>query len=157
MRQPLKNNNINNHDYMYNFFKSKKLSLYDKRFYCKKLEVLKNPSLEELDSAYLVTSLEASEINLNKCIGYIQAGEYEEFFKLHDQLPYIQDEMGEILNCNLFEIYILKNKVGKLYVAIIFTELINTFKVELKHIAQIKSTVSLKYYLRKAELIYPIK
>lgn len=124
---------------MANFFGWKrKLSLNDRKFYKKKLTALiTDPPVRDVARIYKLSYVEATDENFNKVVKYIKRYNYCGLLTLNGKIPAFEDELGRVLNSDIFEIYLIIDKVNKCYAAIIYVQLVEGNLQELKEIIKV--------------------
>lgn len=141
---------------MINVFKKRKnTSLIDRRFYSERLgKLLVNPSLKDIETAYQLTYTEATDKNLEDVLKYIDEGNYFKLSGIKNRVHYVEDEFGETIDTNLYEIYLLIDKEQQYYLAVIYVQLINEYVEKL--IAIEKANHFLHQIFCNKRLVYPI-
>lgn len=139
-----------------NLFKMRKnTSLNYRKFYSERLgKLLKNPSIEDIETAYQLTYTEATEKNLLDILNYIDKGCYMNLLRLKNRVPYVEDSLGETIETNLYEIYLLIDKQQQHYLAIIYVQLAGEYIEKLITIKKVNQF--LHYFFFNKRLVYPI-
>lgn len=138
------------------FKKRKNTSLTDRKFYSERLgKLLTNPSLEDIETAYQLTYTEATDKNLEDILQYINEGSYLKLSGIKNRLPYVEDEFGETIDKNLYEIYLLIDNQQQFYIAVVYVQLVNKYLEKLISIKKVNHF--LHQIFSNKRLVYPIK
>lgn len=137
------------------FKKRKNTSLTDRKFYSERLgKLLTNPSLQNIEAAYQLTYTEATDKNLEDVLKYIDEGNYFKLSGIKNRLPYVEDEFGETIETNLYEIYLLIDKQQQYYLAVIYVQLVNEYIEKLITVKKVNRFLHQNFVNKR--LVYPI-
>lgn len=137
------------------FKKRKNTSLTDRKFYSERLgKLLTNPSLQNIEAAYQLTYTEATDKNLEDVLKYIDEGNYFKLSGIKNRLFYVEDEFGETIETNLYEIYLLIDKQQQYYLAVIYVQLVNEYIEKLITVKKVNRFLH-QFFVNK-RLVYPI-
>lgn len=137
------------------FKKRKNTSLTDRKFYSERLDkLLTNPPLKDIETAYQLTYTEATDKNLEDILKYIDEENYLMLSGMKSRVPYVEDDFGETINTNLYEIYLLIDKQQRYYLAVIYVQLVNEYMEKIIYFKRVNNFLHQIFWNKR--LVYPI-
>ena len=118
--------------------------------------LLVKPSLEkeEIAEIYSLTFTEATEENFQDIINYINNRNFFKLNSIMNRLPMYQDELGETIGTDTYDILAIIDKEDNYYMAIIYHKYIGEYKAELKYIIKLMPFDINDFKTRR--LVYPV-
>lgn len=116
--------------------------------------VLINPSLEKIKEIYSLTFTEATEENFLDIVDYITNRNFFKLKSIMNRLTMFQNELGETIGTDTYDILAIIDKENNYYMAIIYHKYIGEYKIELKFITKIMPLEVDDFKTRR--LVYPV-
>ena len=117
-------------------------------------DILVEPHFSSIEKAYSLTFTEANEQNYQDILRYIEKKSFFKMTFLKSRLPEYQDELGEYMGTNIFDIVLLIDKDGGYHLAIIYVQYVGDYKLSLKSVHKVPSFFYQMFEGRR--LIFPV-
>lgn len=117
-------------------------------------DILVEPNFSSIEKAYSLTFTEANEQNYKDILLYIEKKSFLKMTFLKSRLPEYQDELGEYMGTNIFDIVLLIDKNKGYHLAIIYVQYVGDYKLSLKSVHKVPSFFYQMFEGRR--LIFPV-
>lgn len=117
-------------------------------------EMIKEPDFNKIQKIYLLTSTEANDKNYQDIMRYINRRNFFCMTFLRCRMEDYEDELGETIGTNLFNILLLIDSDNQYYIAVVYVQFIGEYKMQLRSVTKVKP-----FFYRMFEgrsLIYPV-